>query len=716
MIRLPRMHLLLACAVLCSLVAERELLAQRVLTTVAQIKHLKQLTDDEGVAAVPLRLRGVVTYYNREAGQAWLQDATGGIAFNIGAPGHPEQLELARGDVVEVEGMAIPNHFLAEITGQSEGDPVRVEVLGREPLPPPHRLGLYEMANPVNHGEWVEIVGIMRGYEAASERFGTNRLVLTISSASGILEAIIDPPADLQEVEKMTGAVVRCRGVFQSIASRYGHLLGVRLLMEDFEDLDVLDPGIDSFGDRELVPVASILKFKAGSTSRLRVRGVVTMDDPGRGFYLHDGARWMWVESPQADPVWAGNFVEVIGFPTEKDGYPALLEGVFQVMYQTNIPKPVEIAVNGAFNGIYHGAFVRIRGTVVDALEQPGQHSLQLQSDDKFFQVRLVLDEDIPPVIMPERGSIVDVSGICVNDFRRRKNVVSDTEKRFEAVDVHILARRADDIVLVEPPPFWSVERVFGGFAGLVGALVLSLAWIYALRRQVGRQTSIIQDKMARETIMEERTRIARELHDTLEQELAGIQMQLDAASGHLETRPEAAGQTLDMARALLRHSRHETRRSVWDLRSTALEGGGLKLAFEEVIAMVHADSEVEINIVITGETVRLPTSMENNMLRIGQEAVSNSVEHGHATSITIELQYTAAEVKLLVRDDGKGFEPEGSHARREGHFGLLGMRERARKIGGHLEIRSEPGRGTTISLTVPVSSGTTNPEPVRES
>lgn len=704
------MPVTLLCCLLVGWHAEPLGAAKALLTNVAQVKRL---SDDEEEAHLPVRLRGVVTYFNSEAGLALLQDATGGIAFNIGSAEQADQLRLARGDLVEIEGVAVPGFFLPNIVGRDR-EQVHVEVVGRQPLPRPHRLGLYEMANPVNHGEWVEVVGVMRDYQPAPERFGTNRLVLTISNAAGLLEAVINPPEDIAQAEKLIGAVIRCRGVFQSISSKYRNLLGVRLLVQDFGDLHLLDPGTESFREREVVPVNSILRYKAGATSRLHVQGVVTMDDPGRGFYMHDGVRGLWVASPQRDPVWAGNFVRVIGFPTEKDGYPALFEGVFEMLYQTNNPKPLEIAVNGAFNGIYHGTFVRLRGKVVDTLEQPGQHNLLLESNDKFFQVRLVLDEDMPPVVMPERHSVVDVSGICVNEFRRKTDVESDTDKRFEAVSFHILARRGDDIVLVEPPPFWSVERVLWGAAGLVGALALSLAWIYALRRQVGRQTNIIQDKMARETVMEERTRIARELHDTLEQELAGIQMQLDAASGHLQTRPDAAGETLDMARALLRHSRHETRRSVWDLRSTALEGGGLKLAFEEVISMVHADSDVEINIMITGEMVRFPTSVENNMLRIGQEAVNNSIEHGAATSITIELQYTDTAATLIVRDDGKGFEPEGSHARREGHFGLLGMRERARKIGGQIAIRSQPGKGATISLTVPISAVTTNPEPAR--
>ena len=229
------------------------------------------------------------------------------------------------------------------------------------------------------------------------------------------------------------------------------------------------------------------------------------------------------------------------------------------------------------------------------------------------------------------------------------------------------------------------------------------MAWIHALRRQVERQTLFIEDKLERETVMEERTRIARELHDTLEQELAGIQMQLDAASGNLGTAPEVAAETLDMARAMLRHSRNETRRSVWDLRSTALETGDLESAFQEVMSMLHGQNpDVKISITCRGERKRLPTQIENNMLRIAQEAVNNAVEHARPKHIKIALDYQPASVTLRVSDDGTGFAPGHERSAKDGHFGLAGMRERARKIKGRITIESKPDAGTLVALTVP--------------
>ena len=103
------------------------------------------------------------------------------------------------------------------------------------------------------------------------------------------------------------------------------------------------------------------------------------------------------------------------------------------------------------------------------------------------------------------------------------------------------------------------------------------------------------------------------------------------------------------------------------------------------------------------GTPVPLPDTMENHLLRIGQEAITNALKHGAARNLRMELHYTASFVELLTADDGCGFDPEGTTATEAGHFGLLGMRERTNKIGGTLSIVSKPGRGTTVTVKVPI-------------
>jgi signal transduction histidine kinase len=212
---------------------------------------------------------------------------------------------------------------------------------------------------------------------------------------------------------------------------------------------------------------------------------------------------------------------------------------------------------------------------------------------------------------------------------------------------------------------------------------------------------AIIRLKLRSSAVLEERNRIAREIHDTLEQELAGITMQLDLAVDCLHQAPRVAQQALETARNMSRHSMVEARRSVWDLRCQLLEDGDLTSALAQIIAPLVPGEHVKVDVKIEGDPVRLPGPVEMNLLRIGQEAVANAVKHGQAQRISIELLYGPTLVRLTVSDDGHGF--PANQASPTGHFGLLDMRERAQSMGSHLQVESEPGHGTRVGVEVRV-------------
>ena len=144
-----------------------------------------------------------------------------------------------------------------------------------------------------------------------------------------------------------------------------------------------------------------------------------------------------------------------------------------------------------------------------------------------------------------------------------------------------------------------------------------------------------------------------------------------------------------------------EARRSVWDLRCQLLEHGDLVSAISQVVEPVVSADHAKINVAIKGTPMRLPVQKEMNLLRIAQEAVANAVKHGCPREVNIELLYTSTHVRLNVNDDGCGF--SASQSARTGHFGLLDMRERAHSMGSQLSVESEIGKGTRISLQVPL-------------
>jgi signal transduction histidine kinase/ligand-binding sensor domain-containing protein len=202
--------------------------------------------------------------------------------------------------------------------------------------------------------------------------------------------------------------------------------------------------------------------------------------------------------------------------------------------------------------------------------------------------------------------------------------------------------------------------------------------------------------------VLAERNRIAREIHDNLAQDILGISVQLELVARLMPAAAEAAKGHLDRARMLVRNSMTEARRYVWDLRSQELQKKDLPAALRDTTKRLTAQSNVETVVEVAGLMRPLPVEVETNLLRIGQEAINNAVKHARANRIEVGLNFDTRNVRLSVRDNGRGFDPSEQIA--DGHFGLLGMRERAEQIGGVLSIDSAPERGTQIAVEVPLN------------
>ncbi|QDL07467.1 serine/threonine protein kinase [Brasilonema octagenarum UFV-E1] len=201
-------------------------------------------------------------------------------------------------------------------------------------------------------------------------------------------------------------------------------------------------------------------------------------------------------------------------------------------------------------------------------------------------------------------------------------------------------------------------------------------------------------------SILEERNRMAREIHDTLAQAFTGILAQVGAANQVLTDDLEATQAHLDLIKELARTGLTEARRSVVALRPQLLEEGSLQSALHRLVAQLRtAAMDTTLYYEIEGAVYSLPTEVESNLLRIGQEALTNAIRHANADEIRVELVYDRNRFCLRVKDNGQGF-GVGSVPSSNG-FGLLGMSERAERIGAQLTIRSQPGQGTEIIVTV---------------
>ncbi len=206
--------------------------------------------------------------------------------------------------------------------------------------------------------------------------------------------------------------------------------------------------------------------------------------------------------------------------------------------------------------------------------------------------------------------------------------------------------------------------------------------------------------------VLRERGRIAREIHDTLAQGFVGISVQLELVARLLAGSREAAPPPpaldhLDQARALVRASLADARTSIWDLRSESAGAEDLPSRLSRSCTRIAGGSNAKVYLQVKGTYRPVEHKIEEELLRIGQEAVANAVRHAAASRIDVQLIYEASRVSLRVEDDGRGFSPGANGL--EGHFGLRGMQERASEIDAALELESAPGQGTRVSVQAPL-------------
>jgi two-component system, chemotaxis family, CheB/CheR fusion protein len=204
-------------------------------------------------------------------------------------------------------------------------------------------------------------------------------------------------------------------------------------------------------------------------------------------------------------------------------------------------------------------------------------------------------------------------------------------------------------------------------------------------------------------TLLTERNRMAQELHDTLAQGFTGIRMQLEMAQSSLQAAPPEAEEGLQRvvrAREIAHNSHQEARRSIRALRSPLLESATLPEALERLAS--EASDSIKVGFALEGTPFPLLALVENDLYRIGQEAVTNAVRHSGAQRIVITLTYFDDQAHLSIVDDGRGFDPQGGRA----GFGITGMQERARRLGADLQLASQPGQGTQVNLAYHIPAG----------
>jgi signal transduction histidine kinase/ligand-binding sensor domain-containing protein len=245
----------------------------------------------------------------------------------------------------------------------------------------------------------------------------------------------------------------------------------------------------------------------------------------------------------------------------------------------------------------------------------------------------------------------------------------------------------------IEPAFYQTVWFHLLCLAAAAGILLAAIRW--RMRLMAARLVAQFQERLA------ERTRIAQDLHDTLLQGFISASLQLNLANRKLTADSEAKPLVTEVLE-LMKRVIDEGRSAVQGMRLTQTDSSDLEKSFSRIRAEAIADAPVNFRVQVEGTERSLHALVRDDVYRIGREAMINAFRHSGAPNVEVELRYSDRDLRLFVRDDGRGIEPQVLRQGRDGHWGLSGMRETAERIGAKLRLQSRPGEGTEVELTVP--------------
>lgn len=641
--------------------------------------ELRSLSLDEAQAGVPVELRGVVVFSDPPS-TVFFQDATAGAFFRLDRRTPP-----APGDEIRVRGFSQQGLYLPGI------ERAEFEILGHPGLPEAIPVDFEDLLSGRYHYQRVSVEGIVRTVAPDGEAAALLRLDLGSRVVSVRVETTPEHGTSLVD------ARVRVSGLAAGELNHRRQLVEPYLRCRDWDDLEILVTPQPPESIPEVSPV-QILNFAVGGTMRHRARvaGVVLANfGEGEVFLRSDeagiGVRLLGSElRPEV-----GDRVEVLGFP-EMARFSARLVDATLVSRRAEGERPPPLPSTPAdlLGGAHDSDLVSIEAELAELYRNERGAVLMLRDGGHVVRAETpALPADL------EAGAKVSVAGIAVVESVRRFG-------EYRAVPEHVVLRLRgpEDLAVLRAPSWWTTRRLAIGLVVFLVATLLAGLWIALLRRQMASQTAVLRHRIEHEAVLEERQRLAREFHDTLEQQLAGLSLRLDAAAAR--GGDEKLRGFLEGSRNLVSRIQTETRNLVSDLRQDPGEAADLVGALGELVEQSGPGVGPELSLVPpAGGLPPMPSRTVHHLRMIAQESVTNAIKHAGAKRIVLSLATEQNGLVMTIRDDGTGFDAgveTAGQRRNPGHFGCMGMRERCRKIGAEIEWRSAPGEGTVVVVTLP--------------
>ena len=675
------------------------------------IAEVKTLPDAEFAQEWPVELTATViaSLHTGSNGitRLIIQDPTGNFQYEDIAVRPP-----AIGDIISAKGRT----FFEKSNRQRSIHANDFTVLGHRPPAPPTRITARAISCGTEDFKLVRLSGYVS--EVMSDEINPEWLYFILrEDGEPIYVAIPLDDAAPEDIYALTDAKVELSGIALPHYGGERLFVGPHLELWSKDCISVLEPApADPFLSPYLPDIIHVSPNELTRMRRHRVEGEVRAAWRGCKMLVEEASgRLIEIELAQEQPLPpCGTRIQAVGFPTT-DLFRLKLSRALWRTYGEDAASPLrsdsltahettarEILLddNGKkrLNQEFYGKLIRLRGIIRSLPTQTDSNS-RLHLDCDGFLVPVDVSASPSATDGLSIGCEIAACGVCIMETENWRS-----DNLFPVFGGFILVPRSErDILVLARPPWWTPGRLLVVICSLFAALLGILVWNRILNRLVERRSrQLFKEQVAHagaDLKVDERTRLAVELHDSLSQTLTGVSFQIDAAEKARQKDPSRIARHLALAKRTLLSCREELRNCLWDLRNNALEDADAASAIRRTVEPHVGDAALEIDFTVPRE--KISDNTFHAILCILRELAANAVRHGKARCISIRGKRNDEQLSFSVSDDGCGFDPDSRPGMDEGHFGLLGITERLDTLGGQLDIDSAPGRGTVARFSI---------------
>jgi signal transduction histidine kinase len=652
---------------------------------------VRSLTVEQAQAKVRVKLRGVVTFFDSNLYSRFIQDETAGIyLFDSGLP-----VYFAPGEIVEVEGTSSAGEYAPIVV------PERITAVGKSALPVPRPVTYERLASGQEDSQFVEIAGIVRSVQFHEPSM---HYQIEIATGGGRL-SVFARELPVKQPQELLDSTVRVRGVCSTQFNHQRQLFAIRLMVPRPEDLVIEEAApADPYAIASR-PIGSLLQFAPQEAfgHRVKVAGTVIYFRPGRELFLQDGNQGIQVQTTSEEPLQLGDYVEALGFVGQGEYTPALQDAIYRKLRSGPPLEPATLSIDEALKGMHDCRLIRVSARLLDRGLHGAERRLILQDDDFTFNVHLQSADGHDVFGELQNGSRLSVVGVCRIDPGEW-----EAGEDWRARAFRIELRSPSDIVLLAAPPWWTLRKVLW-MAGALGFVSLAaIGWVAVLHRQVAERTreleAEIQERQRaerRREVEQERTRVAQDLHDELGATLTEVSM-LGSLARTPSLAPETKERYLEQLTRVSRALVATLDEIVWAV-NPKYDSVGALVSYYSLFAQRFlnlAGMACRLQVSESFPDAPLDSRLRHGIFLAFKEALNNAVRHSGASEVRITMDGADRRLRIMVSDNGKGFE---TIAAAPGSDGVASMKQRMHKLGGHCQIASQPGTGTTVELSLPI-------------